>query len=141
MPRVVIAALLVVVGLGCNSLQSGDSESHSVLVQKGSDFDLMTGETARVSGSFVNITFTGVREDSRCPTDVQCVWQGNAVVGLALRHANGPATDTVLSLNLEPHSMRYENFFVTVRDLMPQRRTDHPLKQEEYTVTLRVTEH
>jgi hypothetical protein len=37
--------------------------------------------------------------------------------------------------------MRYENFFITVRDLMPARRTDHPLKQEEYTVTLRVTEH
>lgn len=140
MPRLVIAALLVMVA-GCNSVQTGDSEQQVVLVQKGSDFDLMTGETARISGSFVNITFTGVREDSRCPTDVQCVWQGNAVVRLALRHANGPATDTVLSVNQEPHSMRYENFFVTVRDLMPQRRTDHPLKQMEYTVTLRVTEH
>ena len=141
MPRMVIAALLVAVGVGCSSFQSGDSEPQAVLVQKGSDFHLMTGETARVSGSFVNITFTGVREDSRCPADVQCVWQGNAVVRIAVRHANGPATDTVLSVNQEPHSMRYENFFITVRDLMPARRTDHPLKQEEYTVTLRVTEH
>jgi hypothetical protein len=139
MRRVVIAALLVIVA-GCNAFQSAESK-RSVLVQTGSDFDLVTGETARVSGSFVNITFTGVREDSRCPADVQCVWQGNAAVRLALRHANGRVTDTVLSLNQEPHSMRYENLFVAVRDLNPQRRTDHPLKPEDYTVTLRVTAH
>ena len=140
MPRVVIAALMMMLGTSCHSFQSGDSEGETVQVQKGSEFDLMTGQTARISGSFVNIKFTGVREDSRCPSDVQCVWQGNAVVLLALRHANGPATDTALSVNQEPRSMRYENFFVTVRGLMPARRTDHPLKQEEYTVTLRITE-
>jgi hypothetical protein len=140
MPRVVIAALMLMLATGCRSLQSGDSEGETVQVQKGSEFDLMTGETARISGSFVSITFTRVRKDSRCPADVQCVWQGNAVVQLALRHANGPVTDTALSVNQEPRSMRYENFFVTVRNLMPARRTDHPLKQEEYTVTLRVTE-
>ncbi len=33
-------------------------------------------KTAKMSG--LKIKFLGVTEDSRCPTDVQCVWAGNA---------------------------------------------------------------
>lgn len=140
MPRFVVAALLLVFSAGCNAFQSGDPDRPIIYVQTGREFDLITGQTARIKGSFLNITFTGVREDSRCPTDVRCVWAGNAVVRISLRHANGPATDTVLSVNQEPRSLRYENYFISVLGLEPQRRTDHVLKQEEYTVTLRVNE-
>ena len=139
MPRVVIAALLLVLASGCNAFQSAEG-TPILYVGTGREFDLITGQTARIKGTFVNITFTGVREDSRCPSDVQCVWQGNAVVRLSIKHANGPATDTVLSVNQEPRSLRYETYYISVLGLLPPRRTDHPLKQEEYTVTLRVNE-
>ncbi|MBK9215193.1 MAG: hypothetical protein IPM59_06280 [Chloracidobacterium sp.] len=50
---------------------------------------LKTGQqkTAKMSG--LKIKFLGVTEDSRCPTDVQCIWAGNAVMKFRITGENG----------------------------------------------------
>ena len=44
-------------------------------------------KTAKMSG--LKIKFLGVTEDSRCPTDVQCVWAGNAKLKFRITSENG----------------------------------------------------
>jgi hypothetical protein len=44
----------------------------------GEPFSLTPGQSATVDG--VQITFVAVTQDSRCPPDVQCVWEGDAEV-------------------------------------------------------------
>jgi hypothetical protein len=41
---------------------------------------LAPGQTVRLSGQNLSLTFQGVSGDSRCPVDVTCVWEGDAVV-------------------------------------------------------------
>jgi hypothetical protein len=50
----------------------------------GTPFRLAVNETVAVAGSDISVKFFNVTEDSRCPADVVCVWEGQvtAMVGL-----------------------------------------------------------
>jgi hypothetical protein len=61
------------VGSGCGTSESEDERGI------GEKFSLHIGETIGVKGEDLRIRFLDVSEDSRCPSDVQCVWEGRAV--------------------------------------------------------------
>jgi len=42
----------------------------------GEEFSLSIGQTAIIRGQALQITFEDVIEDSRCPSDVTCIWAG-----------------------------------------------------------------
>jgi hypothetical protein len=42
----------------------------------GQEFSLSIGQTAVIRGQALQITFDDVIEDSRCPSDVTCIWAG-----------------------------------------------------------------
>lgn len=70
----------------------------AVVAEPGQAFALPLGKTAAVKGSDVRLTFKDVRTDSRCPVDVQCVWAGEAKIGVVIS-GNGPTEETrVLTL-------------------------------------------
>jgi hypothetical protein len=46
------------------------------------DLDLQHGATADLENGALQFTFVGIQEDSRCPKDVLCVWQGQAVTSM-----------------------------------------------------------
>jgi hypothetical protein len=70
----------------------------AVVAEPGQAFALPLGQTAAVKGTDVRLTFKDVRTDSRCPVDVQCVWAGEAKIGVVVS-GNGTAEETrVLSL-------------------------------------------
>ena len=45
-------------------------------------FRIGVGESAKVEGADLTIGFDSVVHDSRCPTSVTCVWEGDAEVSL-----------------------------------------------------------
>lgn len=49
-------------------------------VQLGQSFSLMEGESVILTESQMGIAFVEVLEDSRCPTGMECFWEGNAKV-------------------------------------------------------------
>jgi hypothetical protein len=61
------------------------------------DVPIQLGQTVPVDNGAIDVTFTGVVEDSRCPKNVMCVWQGRAVVGLRVRHLDGSESDELLT--------------------------------------------
>ncbi len=52
---------------------------------------LHIGESVTPPKSTVTVTFTEVSGDSRCPTNVACVWAGDAAVTLRVQPATGAA--------------------------------------------------
>ena len=58
------------------------------------------GESATAPKSTVTITFTAVGDDSRCPTNVTCVWAGDAAVTLRVQPAKGTAEVVTLHTGL-----------------------------------------
>ena len=62
-------------------------------------FSLPLGKSATVTGSPSRITFTTVREDSRCPTNVVCVWEGDAKIEITVSRNGAPPATAILSLH------------------------------------------
>src|SRR5688572_21066014 len=56
------------------------------------EFTLSPGQTTSVEGTNVRLTFERVSEDSRCPVDVTCIWEGDAVVVLKVKLEADEAT-------------------------------------------------
>lgn len=77
------------------------------------------GETLLLDEEGFAITFGRVLEDSRCPTGVQCITEGNALVALVL-HERGEATRTVrLNTHDQPRTVSHEGYVVTVVNVLP----------------------
>lgn len=58
----------------------------------GADFALREGESIRIDGTTLVVTFTRLLEDSRCPADVTCIQAGQARIAVTLRQNGSPST-------------------------------------------------
>lgn len=96
---------------------------------------LRGGESAEVGDRVVR--FTAVREDSRCPRGVECVWQGDAAVELVV-DAGGEPTVIVLHTTLEPRSTVAAGLRLTLVRLEPQPLASEQIPLGDYDASLRI---
>ena len=90
---VVGASIFLVATSGCAPIQTT-----AVIVDPGVSFTLAPGQAATVKTTDMRVTFKEVREDSRCPTDVTCVWQGDAKIDVVIARTGFPAETMTLSV-------------------------------------------
>ena len=91
----------------------------AAVVDPGASFMLAPGQTAAVRGTDIRITFRQVREDSRCPVDVTCVWAGDAKIEVTIAR-NGAADDTrILSITPPKHEAVVGNLRIRFVSLAP----------------------
>lgn len=100
--RIGLNALTVAAGLGVFSTACAPVET-AVVAEPGQAFSLPLGQTAAVKGTDVRLTFKDVRTDSRCPVDVQCVWAGEAKIGVLIA-LKGTADETKVLTLASPDS-------------------------------------
>lgn len=108
---------------------------------RGEDFVLRVGEAADLAEDRLELCFSGVRSDSRCPEGVQCFWEGDAVVALEARISGGEARSIELHTAggaRWPRDARVDGLLVQLVRLEPGARRGG-LRSEEYRLTLRVT--
>ena len=134
----VVAALLLSVTACMTPSQPGTpvGVTPTISASMGSEFEIAVGQEAKVQGSAIVIRFGGVTEDSRCPSDVQCVWAGDAVVRLSLSGAG--STDASLHTMLDPKAVQYSGRTITLVGLKPVPRSGTKTPALEYIATLRV---
>lgn len=107
-------------------------------------FTLRAGQAATFFEPALSITFAGVPNDSRCPTDAMCIWAGDGEVQLTLHvgplDGDGADLDAHLHTNLEPHSAPWGVYYeIRLLALNPQPSINHPMG--EYRATLVVESH
>jgi hypothetical protein len=104
------------------------------------EFTLSPGQTATVNGTNVRLTFDRVSEDSRCPTDVTCIWEGDAVVVLKVKVEAEEATREVHTQGgaSRSRSARAGDYVVTLIRLEPAPRSTGAIEPSAYRATLRV---
>jgi hypothetical protein len=90
--RITLSALTIAAGLGLFSVACAPVET-AIVAEPGQAFSLPLGKTAAVKGTDVRLTFKDVRADSRCPVDVQCIWAGEAKIGVVIS-GNGTTEET-----------------------------------------------
>jgi hypothetical protein len=107
------ACLFLISNWGCAPLQT------AVIVEPGLSFALAPGQTAEIKRSDTRITFRQVREDSRCPTDVTCVWEGDAKVEVVIARAGSPDETKLLSIKAPNNETRVGNLKIRFVGLTP----------------------
>lgn len=134
MPWAPVLAALAALAVGCGSATGPDE------VRLAEEFTLAPGKWARIQGESLTIAFDSVASDSRCPTNVTCVWEGDAVVVVTLTQPGRErATVELHTSSRFARTVGYGDFEVALVALAPQPRDDSPISQAAYRATLRVT--
>lgn len=108
-------------------------------VALGQEFTLRSAESVRIAGTDLLVTFDRVTEDSRCPTNVNCIWAGNAVVRLATRVAGvalGPME--LHTTTVDKRDAPVDGYRVQLVRLMPTRTEGTTITPDQYVATLSV---
>ncbi len=98
MKKVWLAAAVLMLALtGC---QSHEAQADPIETGLDQEFGLHGGQEATISGANLSLRFTDVLEDSRCPTQVECFWTGQARIAVVATQAQ--AEPTTLEFNTNP---------------------------------------
>ena len=139
------AVLLVAILLAACAAPSSNAWYAGPEVALATDFDLPVGKKVGVEGTRLVVEFDSVVEESRCPMNARCAWEGNAKVVVRVEEFAANATErvrsisTTLELNTSERFARRQSFGrfdVVLVHLEPTPMTGE--KVEKYVATLRV---
>jgi hypothetical protein len=105
-----------------------------------SELKLSPGQAVAVAGTKLRIKFMVVESDSRCPSDVKCVWAGNAAIKLQL---SGLGKSKSVTLNTSQAGQFvsetiYQGYKVKLVDLGPYPLSTQKIAPGDYQATLLV---
>lgn len=137
----VLPAVLTVALMGCQVSREADADP--VDFQLGREFSLGGGQEAVFSGEDLRVRFTEVLEDSRCPTEVECFWTGQARIAVTVQPTGRASTTADFNTNPAPgqnvQTVRVNDYAIRLQSLDPYPRTpDDPISFEDYRATLLV---
>jgi len=143
MPLIIFGLFLIPAYAQTLSIVSDDSEISSFSEKLGSTqeldkiFELKSNQYAEFPDEKLTITFLDVLEDSRCPTDVTCVWQGMTT----LRFNMFQIVDTELLLNTLDKNTEtvFDKYHIELIDVKPYPISTTSISNDDYTAILRLS--
>jgi hypothetical protein len=134
-----VVAVLAVALMACQAVRKADADPVEHIL--GQEFPLSGGQEATIVGENLRVRFTDVLEDSRCPTEVECFWTGQARIAVAVETAGRAPTTLDFNTNPAPgqnvQTVNADDFTVELKSLDPYPRTpDDGTAFEDYTATL-----
>lgn len=108
----------------------------------GEAFSLSVGQRVTLDTVHASVRFLQVSDDSRCPSQVQCVWAGDGAVMLEVAPADGDAAEDTLHTNPEsgPRAVVLAGYELTLLRLDPYPETPGQIPPGDYRVTLALIE-
>ena len=140
--RVASVVVICVVLIACaGALGAKPNPAGDRVPRLGREFDLKVGQSTTVKGTKLRIRFATVENDSRCPSDVTCVWAGNAAVRLLLSSGRNVKAVTLNTSNSTSFisEIEYQGYKVKLVGLIPYPRSDQKIAKREYRATLLVS--
>ncbi|RZN40305.1 MAG: hypothetical protein EFT35_03095 [Methanophagales archaeon ANME-1-THS] len=110
-----------------------------ITVGPGEGFTIGIGQSARITGEDMVITFEEVIGDSRCPQNVVCLWAGVASSHVRITHQGTRYSMVLNQPGLTDQAQEsFINYTLTF-SLHPYPRAGEAISPEEYRLTLTVT--
>ena len=126
--------------VGCQSLRADAAPAEYNLNEA---FALGGGQQASIRGENLSLRFTDVLEDSRCPTQVDCFWTGQARIAVEVLPQGSAPTTTEFNTNPTPgqnlQTARVGEYTIELQSLDPYPQTPEPIALEEYRAALLAT--
>lgn len=100
------------------------------------EFEIKSQQHIEIPTENLTITFLEVSEDSRCPSDVTCVWAGKATLRLDVAKDQ----NKVITLSTDDNAVSmFDQYQIQLMDLKPYPISTTHINSEDYVVTIGVT--
>ena len=130
--------LLTIIGI---ILASGCIQEEIVNAKLNAPFQLKFGQEALIENESLQIRFLNVTEDSRCPSGVQCIWEGQATVvvqaikGEIVRNVSL----TIRGEGKDGSDKEFDGYEIKLVNLAPYPEAGSGIAPSSYTATLIVS--
>jgi hypothetical protein len=114
------------------------SKGRTQVARLGREFRLRARQQVTVKGESLRIKFVEVKEDSRCPADVKCVWAGNAAARLEVSIRGRGSKSLTLNTTGNSPPLDYRGYKIRLVELSPYPRSKRKIAAGDYIVTLLV---
>lgn len=104
-----------------------------------SPFELRSGQPVKIGGSDLGIELWDIAEDSRCPVDVVCVWEGRVLVDLDVTKT-GENRRIRLSSQAGKESVEFGGYQIKLLEVEPSPVSTEKIEISEYVLRLIVSE-
>ena len=135
-----ILTVLAVAAMGCSGDAGPTDVGETGYLTAEAELTLEFGETRGVDGTVLQVSFTDVLGDSRCPVNAACIWQGSARIQIGISAGMGPTFPLVLESGIRPNYADWNGVRVTLLEVMPEARWNVFLEPEDYSIRLRLEE-
>ncbi len=141
-PLALFVPLALASGCQLLDLRGNDSAADlpgEVAARVGQPFTLTEGQTAQLDGSDFRLSLVSVPQDSRCPADAMCVWQGEGLVVVGRSHPTMRFAPDTLTTAPRPNLPRTDSltvgpYLVRIKDLQPYPFASQP-RRDPYRAT------
>ena len=109
----------------------------------GTPLVMSPGQEARFTGTshtLLRLRFIGVSQDSRCPSDVQCIWAGEAALDFDARVGDGASERVSAKFGPSGDSVGIGGYVLHFGELQPGPVSTQKIAPQDYRLTLTVTE-
>lgn len=110
-----------------------------VAAQKTETLIVKRGHQKRAAKSDITIKFISVTEDSRCPTDTNCVWAGNATIEVLISDKHGGSKKAVMNTTRGQLGDQYNGWAIYLSGLTPMPKGGKAIEQKSYVATFTIT--
>ncbi|MDJ0599396.1 MAG: hypothetical protein QNJ37_11210 [Crocosphaera sp.] len=132
--------LIGILILGCHPL-TNLSNSQPITVNLGEPFNLKINQEALIVSEDINIKFLTVKEDSRCPLNMQCVWPGQVKIVVKIIHKNQDLGDFNLISRVGENPVKtFKNYGVELMEVTPLPKNNETVEMSDYQAILVVNE-
>lgn len=111
----------------------------SAQAQTNQEIKLLINKQKVVTKDKLTIKFVALVEDSRCPTDTNCVWAGNAKIKIQIGKGKGAAKTFELNTNLEPQTVSFAGYEIKLVNLTPQPASNIRINRNGYMATFAIS--
>ena len=131
--------LLILCAFLTLSCQKDPKDPTAITFLLNSPFELKYGETSKDTVTMISLSIDSIINDSRCPADVICVWEGNAEVQFIFSNS---INQVKFILNTHPYfrsDSLINGYRIKLISLKPYLKTALDKKLEKYSAELKIT--
>jgi hypothetical protein len=99
---------------------------------------IFLGDTISNSDQHIWVTFDSLLQDSRCPINVNCIWQGNAEVAILFSNNNFIEEVRLNTFPAFEHRRDVFGYTISLIDVLPYPHSDSLRVKEDYAVEITI---
>jgi hypothetical protein len=131
------AVASLILGASCTTTTACDCITPNPAVDE--EFELAPLGAAAIKGTNLFVRFDSVTSDSRCASDVMCIWAGNAAIQIVMTNAGVEKFNGRINTAVEPRSVVLDGYELVIVAITPVPKTGTTIMAKDYRARLKLS--